>query len=307
MPVLRAIIFLIVLSVSIVYSQGTSSSRKDDLNRYFQFDDPHPLACLFTYFPSIFIQHEFELKSFVSSKTFKHLREQFGDAKSVDAIYIRAMQLTNNNTAISLLLSTFATFDHETVGLKVPIFSLAFPLTDESRAEFARRVANLPRIIYDDSPEYGDRDKLQHFFGSAFIAFISESRDAADRFGVFVEKGEPLIVVGGVYDDRDLRADWQGQNFGSALLDNNHRRPTEFLARYPALLKAKTIKKNEPVGQGHCELSSQVPFEQRTGRDDNVAISSRQYTLKPYNLTGGNIYNFFDPAIKALQYSSEGP
>jgi hypothetical protein len=246
MPTLRAAIFFFIISTSLVYSQQTQGTRNNDLRKYLQFDNPHPLACLFTYFPPIFIQHELELKSFVRSKTFKHLREQFGDAMSVDAIYVRAMQLTNNNTAISLLLSTFATFDHETVGLNVPFFSLAFPLTDESQAEFTKRINNLPRIIYDDSPESGDRDKLQHFFGSAFLAYISESRDAADRFGVFVEKGERLIIIGGVYDDRDLRADWQGQNFGSALLKNNRRRPSAFFVHYPAPLKTESSFPQKP-------------------------------------------------------------
>jgi hypothetical protein len=240
MPTMRAIIFCFLISASVAFSQVSSVTRSNDLRKYFQFDNPHPLACLFTYFPSIFIQHELELKWFVSSKTFKHLREQFGDAKSVDAIYIRAMQLTNNNTAMSLLLCTFATFDHETVGLNIPFFSLAFPLTEESQAEFKKRINNLPRIIYDDSPESGDRDKLQHFFGSAFLTFISESRGAADRFGVFVEKGERLIIVGGVYDDRDLRADWQGQNFGSALLENNRRKPSAFFTHYPSPLKTES-------------------------------------------------------------------
>jgi hypothetical protein len=223
MPTIRAIIFFFLISTSILYSQENSGVRNNDLRKYFQFDNPHPLACLFTYFPSIFIQHELELKSFVRSKTFKHLREQFGDAKSVDAIYVRAMQLTNNNTAISLLLSTFATFDHETVGLNVPFFSLAFPLTDESGAEFRRRVNNLPRIIYDDSPESGDRDKLQHFFGSAFLTFISESRDAADRFGTFVEKGERLV---------------------------NRRWPSLFFTHYPTPLKTESDFPQRPW-EGH--------------------------------------------------------
>ncbi|MFI5251150.1 MAG: hypothetical protein ACHQQQ_01855 [Bacteroidota bacterium] len=255
MPKLPAIILIFFFSLSTASSQETPGARANDLRKYFIFDNPHPLACLFTYFPSIFIQHEIELKSFVRSKTFSHLREQFGDQKAVDAIYIRAMQLTNNNTAISLLLATLATFDHRVVELKIPIFEFGLPLSEESGGEFSRRVKNLPRTLYDDSPDSGDRDKLQHFFGSAFITYISESRDAADRFGMFVEKGERLFIIGGVYDERDLRADWQGQNFGSALLKNNRKRPSHFLTNYPAGYKTENIPSG---GVGHDEELSET-------------------------------------------------
>jgi hypothetical protein len=141
------------------------------------------------------------------------------------------MQMTNNNTAMALLLSTISCFDHKLVGIDVPLFNLYFPLSNESEEEFTRRAKHLPAHLYDDSPatEQGDRDKLQHFFGSAFLAFVFESADASMRFGEFVEKGEDAFIVGGINDDRDLRADRQGQDFGIAVLDDNRRFPSEYL------------------------------------------------------------------------------
>ncbi len=202
----------------------------DSLARYFRFDDPPPLACLLTYFPPFFIQHEIDMKRFVRSRALARIRRACGDLRAVDAVYIRAMQLTDNNTAMALLIATFACFDHRTVGLRIPLFSLFFPLTDESEEEFVRRVANLPSRLYSDTPPgaAGDRDKLQHFFGSAFFTFIFESRDAADRVGEFIENGEEVFIVGGVNDERDRRANHHGQDFGLALLDDNHRLPSEF-------------------------------------------------------------------------------
>jgi hypothetical protein len=203
----------------------------DSLLPFFQFDDPSPLSCLEEYFPPLFIQHGIELKSFIRSKNFRLIRERFGDVRAVDAIYIRAMQMTNNNTAMALLMSTIACFDHQFVGINVPIISLCFPLSNESDQEFARRVKRLPARLYPDSPtgEAGDRDKLQHFLGSAFLTVVFESRDATMRFGDFVEEGEAALIVGGIDDDRDRRADYQGGEFGLALLDDNHRLPSEFL------------------------------------------------------------------------------
>jgi hypothetical protein len=104
------------------------------------------------------------------------------------------------------------------------------PLTSEFEDEFQERIDNLPSAIYSDSPpETGDSDKLQHFFGSAFLAFVSESRETAQRVGVFVEWGEDRFIVGGAVDERDLRANLQGQMFGLALLEEPRSRPSTFL------------------------------------------------------------------------------
>lgn len=207
----------------------------DSLAAYFRFDDPPPLACLTAWLPPLLIEHGLDLKDFIRSAEFRALRRRCGDRRAVDAIYVRAMQLTNNNTAAALLLCTLATFDHQLVGLRVPVFQLFFPLTDEDDREFALRVRALPRKLYDDTPpgKPGDRDKLQHFFGSAFFTVACESGDPAERIGEFVEQGEDAIIVGGVNDARDLRADRQGQRFGLALLDENRRLPSHFLTPVP--------------------------------------------------------------------------
>ena len=226
-----AIMTILLCSSHCLTAQQQRETGVDSLAKYFEFEDTPFLGCLFTYFPPIFIQHDVELKEFLRSGTFQTLRLQYGDRRAVDAVYIKAMQLSDNNTAIALLLATIGTFDHRLVGLKVPIFQLFFPLTNESTEEFRERVQNLPSRLYADSPDLpgGDRDKLQHFFGSAFLAYIFESRSAAERFGEFVEEGEDAIIVDGVNDPRDLRADRQGQRLGEALLEDSHRLPSEFL------------------------------------------------------------------------------
>lgn len=223
------LIFLVVLCAA--ESTNAMQAEPDSLDAYFQFEDPSPLSCLLTYLPPLFIRHGMELKSFIRGRTFRRIKASRGDVRAVDAIFIRAMQLTNNNTAISLLLSTLACMDHDVVGIRLPVIQWAFPLSSEPRKDFYRRLANLPRYLYSDTPagEDGDRDKLQHFFGSTFITFVFESRHSADRLGDFIEQGEEVMIVGGIRDDRDLRANRQGQDFGLALLENNRRLPSEFL------------------------------------------------------------------------------
>ena len=221
------------MMIIVTWVPGGAAAQARDVDStdraYFMLQDEAPLSCLLTYFPPLFIQHGIELKSFLRSKAFRHIRERFGDVRALDAVYVRSMQLTDNNTAVALLLSTIASFDHRVVGLKVPVFQLFFPLSNESETEFDRRVGNLPSKLYPDTPPEGDHDKLEHFFGSAFLTVAFETEEGADRFGIFVEKGEDAFIVGGVSDERDLRADREGQRFGKALLEDNRRMPSEFL------------------------------------------------------------------------------
>jgi len=223
----------------------------DSLSVYLKFDESSSFGILLPYLPPFFFQYGIELKTFIRSKTFWSIRNKFGDLRAIDAIYVRALNLTNNNTSVALLISTIACFDHRTIGLKIPVFALFFPLTDEPEREFRKRIRNLPKKLYSDTPPFqtGDRDKLQHFFGSAFIANTFESRQTAERFSEFIEKGEDAIIIGGTNDDRDRRANRQGQRFGMALLKNNHRLPSGFFA-VDKLIPIPVIKKDSVKTSG---------------------------------------------------------
>ena len=252
-------ILLIILLVVVTFpaSLRAQSSRlipPDSLDEYFRFDEPSQLEFLTALFPPIFIQSGLELKSFLRSSVFLQLRKLYGDRKAVDAIFVKAMKLTKNNTGISLLLSALCTFDHEVVGIKNPLLLLYFPLTGESRDDFFARVRNLPSRLYDDSPKNrtGDRDKLQHFFGSAFLSFTFESRQSAEQFGTMVEEGEDMLIVDGALDERDQRANHQGQEFGLALLENNHRLPSDFIAFHLVNNDAVSAVNRDSTTQSNC-------------------------------------------------------
>lgn len=208
-----------------------SNQSNDSLLIYLSFKESSSLGFLLPYFPPFFIQYGIELKSFIRNRTFQEIRQSYGDLKAVDAIFIKAMKLTNDNTAVALLISTIACFDHRIFGLKVPVFLLFFPLSNESEEEFKQRVENLPKNIYIDSPlnRFGDRDKLQHFFGSAFIAYVFESGETSERFSDFIERGEKAIIIDGVLDKRDIRANRHGQEFGLNLLINKHQMPSQYI------------------------------------------------------------------------------
>lgn len=229
-----AFLSMVIFLFSTSHSQS-SRHRPPPLSDDLEVPGFHPLAFLTVYFPSELIGTGIELKSYVRSKRFRALRGRFGDLRAVDALYIRALRLTHGNIGMALLYCTVATMDHHVVGIKNPLFSIFIPLTGESLEEFTERLNNLPSHFYTDAPnqDAGARDKLQHFFGSAFIANVFESRAIAERLGAFVEWGEDAFIFDGAYDERDLRANRQGREFGLALLAATDLRsvlPSHFLA-----------------------------------------------------------------------------
>jgi hypothetical protein len=179
------------------------------------------------------IPDEWVLKEFVRSGDFANVRTRYGDRYAVDVLFRRAQKISWNNTWGALLISLLATMDHRRLGLRVPVLGpiVWFPLTSEFEEDFQSRVRALPRFLVPDSPPsgYGDVDKLQHFFGSAFLAFSAGSTDIVGEVGPFVERGEEAYVVGGTVDIRDIRMNQWGARFGLSLIDNPETRPSPFL------------------------------------------------------------------------------
>ena len=179
------------------------------------------------------LQDAYQLKDYVCSDEFAVFRRRHGDVISVDAIFHEAMRLSWNNVYEALLISLLVSLEHRRVEFRVPLIGLVIPLplTPEFEDEFNRRVECLPSKLFPDSPRtpFGDKDKLQHFFGSAFVTYVAESGEGADRLGTFVELGESRYVVGEVIDTRDIRTNRNGQQFGLALLADKQTRPSEFI------------------------------------------------------------------------------
>lgn len=214
--------FLVALSfpqINFAVTQVQDSSRSDY----------SPFETMATLFPPFLIHNIIELKSFIRNDEFVKLKKQNGDLAAVDLIYQKAKELTRGNTGISLLICTIATLDHYTLGIKIPLINLYIPLTNETKEDFRKRTANLPTHFYSNSPSYpyGDRDKLQHIFGSAFLIYAFESEGLADRYSLFVEKIEDRYIKDGNYDERDMEANKDGQKFGWSLMRNKNAKPSE--------------------------------------------------------------------------------
>jgi hypothetical protein len=203
------------------------------------FDPPDAVPEAISFFAPFFIpkilQDEYRLKEYICGDEFAHFRQVYGDAQAVDAIFNRALHLCWNNTGEALIICLLSSMDHRSFGVSLPVVGnlIWVPLTSEFPDEFQARINALPRRLYPDTPpgRVGDRDKLQHFFGAAYVALVTESADVAETVGEFVEWGEEKFIVGGENDERDLRADRQGAQFGLWLLSDTGVRPSAFLAR----------------------------------------------------------------------------
>jgi len=170
------------------------------------------------------------IRNYVRDERFHTLRLRCGEMRAVDGIYLKALKIAEYDLARALFLSLMAVLEHQKVDVKVPVLeSVALPLTFEEDSLFRTRTANLPSRLYQDTPPEGDRDKLQHFFASAYLTYVTESPDLARTSGNLVEWGEAKFIVGGSDDLRDRRANRQGEAFGRDLLVVKTLLPSDYL------------------------------------------------------------------------------
>ena len=171
-----------------------------------------------------------KVRSYIRDPRFRVLTERCGDLRAVDGIYLKALKIADYDIARALFLSLMGTLEHQSVEFKVPLLGiLGVPLTFEEDSLFQCRRTNLPTKIYQDTPPEGDKDKLQHFFASAYLAYASDSPELAKQSGNFVEWGESKFIAGGADDPRDKRANQHGEAFGRDLLVVKTLLPSDYL------------------------------------------------------------------------------
>ena len=215
------------------YTSTTDDAAHDTLTLWDYSITDSSLVELNCFLP-VFLRNDGALKGYIRDPRFQRLRRDCGDTLAVDAIFARAFEIADGSMGHALLIATLATFDHSRLGVIFPIIGAVYvPLTIESHGDYAARYANLPRRVLPDSAgrRGRDRDKLQHFFGSAYLTFLFNSKSVARALGNFIEWGEPLFIVGGDFDERDKYANRLGQEFGIRLLDGEEVMPSDILWR----------------------------------------------------------------------------
>jgi hypothetical protein len=176
------------------------------------------------------------ISEFIASDYFKDLEKTNSDLALTDTIYLRAVHFKNYNYSEALLALTFAVIPYKSVPVKIPLLGikLNFPLTSDCDSIFLLKNRNLPKEFYDDTPNgnYGDKDKLAHFFGSAYISYTSRIFDLGNLIGYFVESFEDKFKVQSGVDPRDMRTNTLGQLFGRILKINKEILPSDVFIIY---------------------------------------------------------------------------
>ena len=235
--IVKCIFVLLFIQVFLVdaYAQCDDTKSSDGLS--WDFDEGNSkgfsigafVSDIFT--PQIILDTKY-IRDYIRDERFLILRSRCGDMRTIDAIYLKSLKIADYNIARSLFLSFMAVLEHRKVDVKMPIFKpLALPLTFEDDSIFNNRVKNLPAKVYSDTPpgSFGDIDKLQHFFGSAYLSYVSEAQGFTGTAGNLIEWGEANFIVGGTDDPRDKRANKQGKSFGRDLLVVKTLLPSDYL------------------------------------------------------------------------------
>lgn len=202
------------------------------LNDDWYFSTGFPSIVDLTHFLPPFFKDEAHLKRYLRDDRFYELRKSYDDTLAVDAIFDHAMLIADEDVQHALLICTFAVMDHRRLGLRVPLFgSVYLPLTAEHDSLFRIRRTHLPKKLLSDKPRSSDKDKLQHFFGSAYVAYMFNSNTIAEWIGDLFEIGEDRFVLGGRTDERDQLANEKGREFGLRLLRDARTLPSDVLWR----------------------------------------------------------------------------
>jgi hypothetical protein len=173
------------------------------------------------------------LSEFIASDYFVNLRHTNTDLILVDTIYFRALSFYEYDYDEALLALTFSTIPFQRVPLVVPLIKarLYYPLISDSDSIAHLKNKNLPKKLFYDSPsdEGGDKDKLAHFFGNAFIGYGENILNLAGVFGYFVEAFEEDFKAQSQVDFRDIDVNWYGVLFGDTLELNKKILPSQVM------------------------------------------------------------------------------
>ena len=173
------------------------------------------------------------LSEFIASDYFLELKNENPDLVLVDSIYKRAIHFYNDDYEEALLALTFTTIPYRRVPIVIPLIKsrLYYPLISANDSISNLKNQNLPSKLFFDSPDndYGDKDKLAHFFGNAFIGYAENILNLADVFGYFVEAFEEDFKAQSEVDFRDVDVNWYGVLFGDLLETNKSIMPSQIM------------------------------------------------------------------------------
>lgn len=180
----------------------------------------------------------FYLSEFIASGEFESFKKNNDDLAQVDLIYQKAINFYDGDFSEALLALTFTCLPFDHIKVKFLFGSqINIPLPSPPKIIFKQKVANLPSRLFFDTPNtnFGDKDKLAHFFGNAFLRYNFGFFNLSKFMGIFVENVEEGLFIEGGYSLRDIIANHLGELFAESLKCNKDILPSDILKIYQLL------------------------------------------------------------------------
>lgn len=160
----------------------------------------------------------------------------------LDSIFSFALKLSEGDIADALLFCSVGTIPYSDFKISIPLINFpidVFIFNIVNKDIFNQMIRNLPTKIFSDSPEgeFGDKDKITHFFSSAYWSYLI-NENFANAMGYLVEHFEEGFKVQSVVDERDLAVNQLGIKFGFMLKDKLIF-PSEIISKDKNLLYGK--------------------------------------------------------------------
>jgi len=174
---------------------------------------------------------EFTSNYILSKEYYNNLKNKF-DLQLIDLIYNNQLKHQKMDIKEALLSLTFALVQVRVVSINFPILgTINYPLVSVNDSLFELKNKFLPKQVFWDSNlnDFGDKDKLSHFFGSAFISYNSNIFDFGDLIGYFIEVFEEVFQIQSSIDKRDMMTNYLGNIFGNLLKYNKNILPSQVL------------------------------------------------------------------------------
>lgn len=181
----------------------------------------------------------FYLTNYMNSDEYKQFAKTHNDLESVDHIYEKALTFFESDLSETFFCLTFVFIPYNHITVKVPLVgtNVRIPLPSPPLMVFNEKLKNTPKKIFFDSPnnDFGDKDKLAHFFANAFLHYNVSFFNLSEFLGIFVEYFEQGFFLQGDYDSRDLIANHLGELFAVMIRTDSNAKPSEALKVYQLL------------------------------------------------------------------------
>ena len=182
----------------------------------------------------------FFLTNYMTSEEYMQFSQIHNDLEIVDHIYGKALTFFEGDYSETFFCLTFTLIPYNKILMKLPVIGshVTVPLPSPPEKIFKEKLKNTPKKLFVDSPsnDFGDKDKLAHFFANAFLHYNISFFNLSEFLGIFVEYFEQGFFLQGEFDKRDLMTNNLGEIFAEMVHKNRNAKPSEALKIYQLLI-----------------------------------------------------------------------